>query len=150
MLNDLLFGRFKTEVENKVVEQIKELVNDLKLVDKITITTEAYDGYPDCDELQVMVHFADKHLKDDGFQLTYDLYYGDDKENKKEIEITMLSDILRGATGNYGGICWPQKEIKFSFASLPTLDDELSEDVVISALLLKEYILDNKLYAVSH
>ena len=150
MLNDLLFGRFKTEVETKVIEPIRELVTAMKLDDKVTITTEVYDGYPDCDEMQVIVHFADKQLKDDGFSLTYDLYYGEDKENKRDVEITLSSDILRGITGNYGGVCWPQKEIKFDFANLLSpLDDELAEDVVISGLLLKEYVLDNKLYAVN-
>jgi len=144
MLNDLLFGRFQIEIENKIVNPIKELFDSLNLNGKVTITTEAFDGYPDCDELQVMINYNDKKMPGDGFQLTYDLYYGEDRENKREVEITMLSDILRGATGNYGGICWPQKEIKFSFSSLTPLDDELTEDLVICGLLLKEYILDSQ------
>ena len=145
MLNDLLFGRFQLEIENKLVSHIKERANKLGLDSKITITTEPYDGYPDCDELQVIINFNDVHTPDDGFVLTYDLYYGEDQQNKRDADISMQSDILRGTTGNYGGICWPQKEIKFSFNNLNPLDDELTEDVVISGLLLKEYILDSKL-----
>ncbi len=145
MLNDLLFERFQMEIENKLVTPLKERASNLGLDSKITITTEPYDGYPDCDELQVIVNFNDVHTPDDGFVLTYDLYYGEDQQNKRDIEISMLSDILRGTTGNYGGICWPQKEIKFSFSSVSALNDELTEDAVISGLLLKEYILDNKL-----
>ena len=145
MLNDLLFGRFQIEIENKLISPVKDLLNTLKLDGKVTVTTETFDGYPDCDELQVIVNFGDKHTPDDGFLLTYDLYYGEDQPNKRDVEITMQSDILRGSTGNYGGICWPQKEVNFSFNSLTPLDDELIEDVVISGLLLKEYILDSKL-----
>ncbi len=143
MLHDLLFERFQIEIENKIITPLKELLVSLKLDSKISIATESYDGYPDCDELQVMVNYNDKKSPGDGFQLTYDLYYGEDKENKREVEISMLSDILRGAIGNYGGICWPQKEIKFNFNGLSTLDDELAEDVVICGLLLKEHLFDS-------
>jgi len=137
-----LFSLFKNKLHDNFIMPIEIEISKLNIVSEISVTIDSCKDNQDNDCVIITFYFI-KMSNDEGFILTYNLFDSADSSNLGDASMIVHSDIFKGITGSDGVVSYPPREIIFDETNMNDLLCLFQSDLVISILLLKEYILDH-------